>query len=266
MRRSIEYDGVSLQTSTIITQEIQHESMDSKTLDVERLASRDGAKFLAATFAPKRIRLIGQIRTTSIDALEDLVDDFKELLNRQGKNLDIEYGTGDAETKKQRRRYTCNTSQISVLRKHYHNTYVDWEAEFLVADVPFGTDLDTTTATNESIESIATTAVSFVPTGNYKPNPKITITFTEVAGVDGVQVRNTSTGDLMRVNVTNEFSDGDVIEIDTALYTCTLNSVAVDYQGVFPAFRIGGNDLRVAFFNGVHFKATIKIVYYPLYL
>ena len=264
MRRDIEYDGTSLQTATIITQEIQHESMDSKQLDVERLANRDGGKFLAATFAPKRIILKGQIKDSSIDNLEDEVDDFKELLNKQGKHLDIEYGTGTG--KASRRRYTCNSSRITVLRKHYHLTYVDWEAEFLVADRPFGTDLDTTTATDESIESISTTTVAMVANGTYKPNPKIIITFTEVAGVDGVQVRNTSTGDLIRVNVSNEFANNDVIEIDTDQYTCTINGVASSYKGVFPSFRVGGNDLRVAFFNGVHFKATIQIIYYPLYL
>ena len=60
--------------------------------------------------------------------------------------------------------------------------------------------------------------------------------------------------------------DNDVIEIDTQLFTCTLNSVAVDYDGIFPSFVVGGNDLRVSFEDGVHYKAVVKIWYYPLYL
>ena len=142
----------------------------------------------------------------------------------------------------------------------------DREAEFIVADRPFGTELDTTTATDETIESVSTQAISFVPGGTYKPSPRIIITFTEVAGVDGVQVKNTSTGDSIRVNVSDEFSNNDQIEIDTDQFTCTLNGVATDYEGVFPTFKVGGNDLRVAFFDGVHYIATVQIIYYPLYL
>jgi len=258
------YDGVSLQTATITTQELQHESMDSKTLDIQRLANRDGGKFLAATFAPKRIILKGQIRDTSMALLEDEIDAFKQLLNRQGKHLDIDYGSGT--TKAEFRRYTVNSSRITLLRRHFNHTFIDWEAEFIVADPPFGTELDTTTGVSESIASVATQAFSFVASGTYKPNPKIVITFTEVSGVDGVTVRNTTTGDYIRVRVTDEFSNNDVIEIDTQLFTCTLNSIAVNYDGIFPSFVVGGNDLRVSFEDGIHYKATVRVIYYPLYL
>jgi len=258
------YDGVSLQTATIITQELQHESMDSKTLDIQRLANRDGGKFLAATFAPKSIRLKGQIRDSSMALLEDEIDAFKQLLNRQGKHLDIDYGTGTG--KAEYRRYTVNSSRITLLRRHFNHTFIDWEAEFIVADPPFGTDLDTTTGVSESIESTSTQAFSFIAGGTYRPNPKISITFTEVAGVDGVTVRNTSTGDFIRVRKTPEYQNNDVIEIDTQLFTCTLNSVATAYDGIFPSFVVGGNDLRVSFEDGVHYKAVVKIWYYPLYL
>jgi len=263
-RVSINYDGVSLQTATIITQELQHESMDSKTLDIQRLANRDGGKFLSANFAPKRIILKGQLKDTSMPLLEDEIDAFKQLLNRQGKHLDIDYGSGT--TKASFRRYTVNSSRITLLRRHFNITFCDWEAEFIVADPPFGTELDTTTGVSDAISSVATQAFSFIAGGTYKPNPKISITFTEVAGVDGVTIRNTSTGDFIRVRKTPEYQNNDVIEIDTQLFTCTLNSVAIAYDGIFPSFVVGGNDLRVSFENGVHYKATVKVIYYPLYL
>lgn len=263
-RIGVNYDGISLQTSTIITQELQHESMDSKTLDIQRLANRDGGKFLSATFTPKIIILKGQIRDSSMPNLEDDIDAFKMLLNRQGKNLDIDYGTGTG--KSEYRRYNVNSSQITLLRRHFNITFIDWEAEFIVADPPFGTELDTTTGISDSIASVATQAFSFVAGGTYKPNPKIIITFTEVAGVDGVVVRNTSTGDFIRIRVQDEFNNNDVIKIDTQNFTCTLNDVAQNYDGIFPSFRVGGNDLRVSFEDGTHYKATVKIVYYPLFL
>jgi hypothetical protein len=259
MRVSIQYDGTSLQTSNIISQEFEHESLSGKTLDLQRLASRDGGKLLSVTFAPRVIRVRGRLSYTTQSSLETGIDSFKQLLNRSQKHLDIGYA---GET----RRYTIETAQITLLRHHWQTTYADFEAEFVTVKTPFGFGLDTTTADFNTIESVATYAGSFVASGTYKPNPRIEVTFTEVAGVDGVTVRNTSTGDFIRHTNGTEYLNSDALIFDTDQYTVTLNAVAQDYSGFFPSFRIGGNDLRISFQNGIHYKATVKVIYYQLYL
>jgi len=262
-----EYDGVSLQTNNIITQEFEHESIDSKTLDIQRLASRDGGKLLAATFSPKIIRLRGQIRDTSQGGLEDRIDDFKQLLNRQGKHLDIEFGSGTG--KQSRRRYTSDLSRITLLRRHWHVTFADWEAEFVVNRNPFGKELDTSTTECDSIESVATAVCYYTPTGTYPPLPLIIITFVECAGIDGVVVRNLATGDWIEVNSANEFANGTVIRIDCNNYTVTLNDVAWDYSGFFPQFVVDkSNTLRISVKGdgALHYKMNVRLIYYPFYL
>lgn len=263
-RVAVLYDGTSIQTSNIVCQEFEHESISGKTLDLQRLAQRDGAKLLSVTFAPRIIRIRGQIKQTSQGALEDAIDDFKQLLNRSQKHLDIDYGTGTG--KQEYRRYTVETAELTMLRRHWQTTYADFEATFQTAKLPFGTELDTTTVDFNTLESVATYAGSFVANGTYKPNPRIEIKFTEVAGVDGIQIRNTSTGDYIRHRNNDEYSNNDELIVDTDLYTVTLNGVAQDYDGFFPSFRVGGNDLRISFENGIHYKATVKVIYYPLYL
>ena len=257
-RVAISFNGTSLQTASIITQEIEHESIDSKSLDMQGLASRDGAKLLAAKFNPRVIRLRGYIKATTQDLLETAIDDLKEILNATTRNLDVGYAGGT-------RRYVCDMAGITLLRRHFNITFAEWEAEFVCAKTPFGKPLDTTSA-EYSITSLGTMWGSFVATGTYKPKPRIVITFSEVAGIDKIRLRNITTGDWIEVNNSSGYVNNDVVEIDCDEYTVTLNGVAWDYSGFFPQFMAEGNDLRVSFAPGVHYKATVKIIYYPLFL
>lgn len=266
-RRSIEYDNTSIQTANIVTEEIEHESVDHKTLDLQRLGARDGGKFLASTFEPKVIRLRGRLTYSTIALLEDGIDSFKELLNKTNKHLDIEYGSGTS--KQSRRRFTVEMSRLTMVRRHFNLTFADWEAEFMLStSSPFGTELDTSTAEFLTIESVSTYVASFLAGGTYRPNPRIVITFTEVAGTNDVRVRNITTGDSITVTKSGGFVNNDVIEIDTDNYTVTVNDVASAYTGFFPQFVAAGNDLRISVGGDglFHYKMTVKVIYYPLYV
>lgn len=254
----IAYNGTSLQTANIITQEIEHESIDGKKLDLQKLAARDGGKFLSANFEPRVIRLRGYLKYTTQALLEAGIDSFKQLLNSSTRNLDIGYASGT-------RRYNCDMARITLLREHYNVTFAEWEAEFVCHKTPFGKTIDTTSA-EYSHSSLATCWESFVAAGTYRPKPKIIITFTEVAGVNSIKVRNATTGDWIEIPNVSGYANNDVIEIDCDNYTVTLNDVAWDYVGYFPTFEAGGNDLRISFTPGIHYKATVVVVYYPFYL
>lgn len=257
-RVAVSYNGTSIQTSSIVTQEIEHESIDGKSLDIQGLAARDGAKLLAATFKPRKITLRGYIKASSQSALETAIDDFKELLNATTKNLDIGYAGGT-------RRYVCDMASITLMRQHFNVTFAEWEAEFICAKMPFGKTLDTTTV-GYTLTSIGTYAGSYVALGSYSPNPKIIITFSEVATVTRIRIRNITTGDQMDIDNNNTYANNDEVVVDCDDKTVTLNGVAWDYSGYFPSFQSAGNDLRISFSPGVHYKATVNIVYYPLYL
>ena len=264
-RKAISYNGTSLQTANIIIEQIDHESIDSKTLDIQSLSSRDGGKLLNVLFKPKVIRIKGRVIDRTQALLEARLDNLRELLNRQNKHLDIEYASGT-------RRYTCDMAGLTMVREHYHITFAEFEAEFVVSKTPFATALDSSTAEYNTIESMATIALSYVAGGNYSPRPKIYITFTEASdAVTKVRVRNITTGDMIVIDNANGYANNDNIIIDCDNFTVTLNDVAWDYTGIFPSFNYGGNDLRISF-GGIpagglyHYKATAKLVYYPLWL
>lgn len=257
-RRTISFDGVSLQDGTLYkTMEIQHESMDNRELNIQRLGKGDGGKLVSETFAPKRIILLGTVFGTSTDNLEDHIDDLKELFNRQERDLDIEYTNGT-------RRYICSCNRYTIERKHFNLTYANWEAEFIVSDPSFGQSIDTSTYQQDLI-LVGTGTIEGYPvfTGTRRPMPIIDLTVNAELDLSKISFRNVNTNGT--VAVTHAFAAADHLVINTADYTVTLNGAAHDYTGFFPEFVVGGNHFRVELRCDTC-NVTLRLIYYPLWL
>lgn len=258
-RRTISFSGTSLQTSYIVSQEFDHESINGKDSNYQRLGARDGAKLTNVTFDVKDITIKGIIKGDDINDLESRIDTLKALLNQREKNLDIQYASGT-------RRYNSSMIKLEVDRKHFHVTHAPFEAVFRCANPPHGTSLDTSTAEYNSVtlNSTGTYSGSVTFTGSYRPFPIIRCNINTANNLRGITFRNVQTDS--EITVTEDFNNGDVLLIDTQDSVITLNGVAlVDYQGVFPDFVQGGNDFRVHF-DGNYFSVDVKLIYRPLYL
>ena len=256
-RRTITFDSTSLQSATIKTRQMLHESLDNREVNIQRLGKGDGGKFVSETFAPRAIRLFGTIVGTDIDDLESNIDDFKELLNRQEKDLDVEYTSGT-------RRYIASCRTFVIERQHYNLTFANWEAEFVCSNPPFGQATDTSTFQQELIiTGTGTVAGTHIFTGTRRPMPIINLTVNAEVDLSKITFRNTNTDGA--ISVTESFAAADVLIINTADYTVTYNGAAHDYEGFFPEFVQGGNSFRTEL-RCDSCNVTMKLIYYPLYL
>lgn len=257
-RSTVTFDSFNLQDTTYKTREIQHESMDSRELKIQRLGRRDGGKLVSETFGVKRIILRGTITGTDIDDLEQNIDTMKEALNRQERNLDIEYASDT-------RRYKCSCTQIKIGRSHFHLTFVPFEAEFAVSNQAFGHALDTSTIDFRSISvtGTGTWEGNGTFTGTRRPMPTIVMRVNSEDMFEWVAFRNVNTNGQIRVD--QSFNAGDNLTINTDDYTVTLNGTAVGYSGFFPEFVQGGNDFAISF-GATSANFDIYLIYYPLYL
>lgn len=256
-RRTVSFDGTSLQSSTIKTQDFEHESMDNRDVLIERLGNRDGGKLVSDIFAPRIIRLAGIITGTTIDDLENNIDNLKELLNRKEKNLDIQYSSGT-------RRYKASCTSFRIARKHFNITFAPFEATFVVANPPFGTLLDSTTVGFAGVgTNFGTFNGNFTASGTRRPMPVIKMTVKGQSNMTKATFTNTTTGGS--ISVTRTYADNDVLVVDTDNYTVTVNDVAVDYDGVFPEFAQGGNNFKRIIASTWH-SVELKLIYRPLYL
>jgi hypothetical protein len=259
MATAISFNGTSLQTNNIHTRSIDHESLDTREVQFQRLGARDGAKLVDDTFAPKVIRLSGIIIGSSQSDLEDRIDDLKMAVMGREKNLDIAYVSGT-------RRYKATCTKYSFSRDYYNITFAGWEAEFTVSDPPFGTPLDTTTIEYSAItQAIGTWETNGTFAGTYRPFPIIKMTVNSETSLGQIAFTNSDTAQQIKVAPASGYSAGDVLLINTTDYTVTINGTAVDYEGVIPDFVQGGNNFVVSFI-GTAWNVTMKLIYYELYL
>ena len=261
MATAVSFDGTSIQTNQISISRIDHESIDHRQLNIQNLGNRDGGKLVEDVFAPRVIRLQGTIKSSdgTQATLESEIDDFKALINKKEKKLDVAYISGT-------RRYTASMSRFDVVREHFNITFANWTMEFVVSDPPFGTSLDTSTiefaATNFTIGTFVSNATF---SGSYRPFPIIQLTVNSEANLTQIAFKNTTTDQEIKVAPSGGYAAADILKIDTSEFTVTINGIAVDYDGVLPEFVQGGNDFQTSFI-GDNWNVTLQLIYYSLFL
>jgi hypothetical protein len=262
---TVTFNSYSLQSSTVVTTEMQHENVMQKRLNVQKFAEREGGRLIRPDFDVKIITLRGIIKGTSQSNLEDTLDTFKKNLNASEKHLDVEYANGT-------RRYIATCSKLLFDRKHYTVDVIDWEAEFTVSNPPFGTSIDTSTL--EDLANTNTFAATMTGThdgyadysGTFRPHPTIKITFNSANGIREVRFENSSEDNFFSSTyITGQkFYDGDVLTIDTKEGTVQVNGTDIDFVG-FPIFTLTNNSYSLKVI-GKSYNVDLKIIYYSLWL
>lgn len=262
---NISFNGYDLQSSTVITSELQHENLSQKRLNIQKFSTMEGGRLIQPDFDIKIITLKGIIKGTSQANLEGLIDTFKKNINYTEKNLDIEYSGGT-------RRYIATCSKMLFDRKFYTVDMIDFELEFTISNPPFGTNIDTTT-----IEDLANTHSSVTTTtgtidgtpdfaGTFRPNPIIKITLNTCNGIRKIYFCNTDEDEVLtNCYIENyKFYDGDIILINTTEGTVTVNGINIDFSG-FPKFSLLDNRYELKI-TGNSYNVDLKFIYYPLWL
>lgn len=263
--RNLTYDSISLNDSNIVTKEASFEDMTNRHINYQKITDRDGSKFVDDEYNIKTITFTGIIKDTTAALLDDRIDDIKELLSRQEKNLDIEYISGT-------RRFVASCTRFDTQRDHYHETFVPFTMEFVVSNPPFGKDLDTTTGSYDGLNDSTATTVTLATdeksinfSGTRRPLPKLQFTINSCLGLKSIKFENLDNNDWIRVDQTNHYQDSDVLIVDCDNKTVQLNSTDVDYTGVFPEFTTGWTDFK-CYFVGQSYNVDLNIIYYPLWI
>lgn len=237
MSVSIKFDGTELMNASYTPRFAKHESAPIREIEILNLARETGGILVSEKYNQKMIPIQGILKASSRDDLDTLIDNFKELVSRIDKNLDITVAGAT-------RRYVAYANRIVIDRDHFHNQFVPYAVDFIV---PLGVGKDTAqTAALDAVDADPTYTGALTLAGTAKP--KVVITMTLGSGwsdAKGIQFKNTDTDEKIITNVSGGLSQADVIEIDTENKTVKLNDAEVEFYGVFPSFQIGTNALEI---------------------
>lgn len=248
----ITFDGISLMTTPYTVKNISNDSVENREVFVYGLARQRGAHLLNAEYKAKIFRVTGTITGADRATLEANVDEFKELMSRQEKNLDIEYAGGT-------RRYVATAQSINIDRDFYHNTFTPFEVDFLVPS-GIGTDIASSNDTASAISTLDRIAQTTV-LGTAQPKMKTTIDITAASGI--TQLDLLANGD--KITLITGLVAGDQIIIDENTLKVTVNGVEQDYTGIFPRFLVGANVYQLLF-TGTSITYNLTFSYIKTYL
>lgn len=255
----------SLQSSSVITSELQHESSPPINLDVLEVPFKDGGALTSKTFSPRKITLSGSLRASTQADLDVLIDTFKKNTNVIFENLDIVYASSF-------RRYRVTTSAVTISRGRGNITICGFSLSFDVINYPFGRQVSALSGSdvmNESFsfdingpDQIINETVTY--DGTAKPRPIIKMVIDNPSDLQIISLRNKT--NQQATEIASDFMSGNELVIDTEEKSVTIDGKPTEYTGVIPDFELGSNKLEVflsstgAYLNSYLFNQVQPIV------
>lgn len=251
--KNISFNNLSLQNDTYKTENINYRHLGEKQIQKKPDTRTGGFDISETKYTQKVITVTGTIYGNDKADLRSAVDNLKEKLSPEEKNLDIDYGNKTI-------RYEATVQSIEVPEERWHITQLPFTIEFLTQ--PWATS---TASTLKSWTSITNTTFtnSINIDGSYNPSPTIKVTSNKSIDTT-VKFTNDTTGDWIETKSTQSFSTNSVLEVDTDAETVKLDGSNIDFAGVFPVFNPNTNSVTVTTTGSPDYY--LEIEYFPTYL
>ena len=230
---NIVFNGFSFQNINAITSKVLYDEMPIRKVRTFDIPREHGQKIVTDFYRTKRIRMVGVLRAASKEELNTKIDQMKLALSKRNSVLDIKIN-GVV------RRFiaTCETETIFD-RDYFHVTFVRYDFVLSVYS-SFGSDVSFTSSSLLDQSQLNFTK-QVENTGTADTKPFIHVLFKSVDAITSIAITNNATGE--RMTVTENFSDGDILTIDSDTKTVMLNGSRNRFLGVFFDLLTGLNDL-----------------------
>lgn len=228
-KRNITVNGFDLQDANFITQLIQHEQGHVRDISNVPLASSPGIVITNVVDREKVILVSGTLLASDHDDLEDRIDELKRNIGVE----EVEIIIDQASTT---RVYTgtWQNPESMVKPEQFNIRELPYTFEFLVTG--YGSDSDDTTLNTDTATSSPKT-VTYDLDGSAPAPAIINMAITTANAMQDITVTNQDTIQAVALShPTGTFSNNDAVSFDGQQKRVLLNSVSVDYSGVFPDF------------------------------
>jgi phage-related protein len=257
MSVNVSFDGNSLQTANIVSNTIQHAGLPTKRAQSYALSHANASKIPFVEYPTKPISITGTLVSDNVADMDALIDTFNSYFINQDANLDIDYNGGT-------RRYIATATNMELDRPG-NLAWANFTVTFTCSQ-PFGQNTTTSTALSASGRTSSNYNDNFTFVGSAPVQQVVaTITLASVTDASGGHIifGNQATG--QQITIQRTWSAADVLVIDCAAKTVTVNGTAVEFSGAFPLFVPGAQTLTYLD-NLTARNFSISVVYYPMYL
>jgi len=236
-KADIEFNGYSLQNSSIIVSKISYDNLPERDYQTASIPRGNGLIENSDFWRKKIITLTGTARKSTRAEFEALIDEMKKNLSGAKGNLDIRISNESGNI----RRFISTLQTLIFNRDSFNVDFAPFEISFLVL-TPFGTDIDYTSDSFIGISDLTFTEEIEV-SGTVETDSIIILNFLSASSVSKVNIKNNTNG--QEVEITASISASDYLKIDGVSGAVTINGVNNDFDGVFIGLDTGINNLSV---------------------
>lgn len=202
-------------------------AVPKRNIKTEYLARNDGEKIMRAFYGSRTIEILGHIYAPDRATLETARDALMAYLIIPNSALVVDYGVSS-------RLFNCTVD--NTIFTEVTAGFTQFTISFVCSD-PFGYDTATSSISFTSPITTASSDQNITLGGSWLAEPIITLTLSSGTGLTNktINVTNTATGEFIGVQRT--WVAGDILQINSSTKVVTVNSVSVDYNGVFPKWQ-----------------------------
>lgn len=256
---SVSFNGYVLQNSSFRTKIIQHTNIPSKVIQAEARARADGLTVVNVKYSSRAIEVSGMMTAADRNTLVNLIDTMKLNLNGASGALDVDYGNGV-------RRYYATVDSLEIPEDSYTINSVPYKISFFCAD-PFGY---ATTSGNISLTSQTAMLLDTLVTisGSIDTDPVVQLTLNTAVGMSSFTLSNENTSEeIVVTKPSGNFSNSDVVLVDSKRKLVYINNSGVDYTGRFPTLRADGTAQRLRMaISATSVNYGLVVTYSPRFL
>lgn len=227
-------------------------TLPTRDTKIHKLARRSLSIVTSAEYVEKNIPVYMEVCSGSRHQTEQTIINIKGLIQPQNGDLVVEQGNDFLK-------YTATMNEFNI----------EWEGATAWVEIVFLSS----TPVAESVEkkslfSFSTTfssdGASFFVDGSFVSEPTITVVLNTVTGGSGsFSIFNAATN--QGITISDSFTSGDIIEINSSNYTVLVNGANTDFEGLFPVFppgaqRVGYSDTFTTRNTTVTGEANTRIV------
>ncbi len=206
--------------------------LPDRDIKIYKLARRSLSIVTSSEYVQKPISINLHINSGCRQDTEATVSYVKSLISRQNGTLRVLQGGEEVE-------YTVTMSEFNIdwLGANAFTTVI------FIASTPTGTGVVPNVLFNMSGITTSTRSVTFPVSGSFPAESVTTITISSVTGGTGERINIFNSMNNQGISIDADYNSGDVLIIDSYNMTVNLNGVYIDFQGTFPTFPPGSQQV-----------------------
>lgn len=207
-------------------------NLPDRDIKIHKLARKSLSIITSSEYTQKTIPIWMHVCSGGRSETELTVTQVKALLQPQNGRLVVLNSGNEVE-------YTATMNEFNI---EWDGSNA-WVQIVMIASTPLGQATEEQELTSITGITNSSDSSTFYVAGVYDAEPVVTLIINTVTGGTGGEISISNNRTNQGITIIYNFANGDIVQIDSANVSATVNGVEVDFEGLFPTFPAGSQQL-----------------------